>query len=127
VRLTVTPNDVVFYRPFETYERSLRDARGDIEALFVEETAAELIERAIRGPAASSDGATNAGKIELFSGRTGAKLRTITSTTEGENLGFDAVGVGDVDRDRRIDLLASAAEGDTVYMIAGTGRRGPRW
>ena len=30
VRLTVTPNDVVFYRPFETYERSLRDARGDV-------------------------------------------------------------------------------------------------
>jgi hypothetical protein len=91
VRLTVTPNDVVFYRPFETYERSLRDARGDIslfiapqdlevpdapvgradarsfllarrlasrlgdhEPLFVEETAAELIERAIRGPVASS-------------------------------------------------------------------------
>ncbi len=26
MRLVVTPNDVVFYRPFETYERSLRDA-----------------------------------------------------------------------------------------------------
>ena len=75
----------------------------------------------------NSDGAPAAGKIELYSGRTGERLRTITSTTEGENLGFDAVGVGDVDRDRRIDLLASAAEGDTVYMIAGTGRRGPRW
>jgi hypothetical protein len=75
----------------------------------------------------NSDGGTNAGKIELFSGRTGAKLRTITSTTPGENLGFDAVGVGDVDRDHRLDLLASAAEGDTVYMIAGTGRRGRRW
>jgi hypothetical protein len=74
-----------------------------------------------------SDGGTNAGKIELFSGRTGAKLRTITSTTPGENLGFDAVGVGDVDRDHRLDLFASAAEGDTVYMIAGTGRRGRRW
>ena len=89
VRVTATPNDVVFYRPFETYERSLRDARGDVclfiapraldlpgaplgkadarsfllarrlasrldDALFVEETAAELIERAVRGPAASS-------------------------------------------------------------------------
>ncbi len=29
----------------------------------------------------NSDGGTNAGKIELFSGATGAKLRTITSTT----------------------------------------------
>ena len=75
----------------------------------------------------NSDGGTNAGKIELFSGATGAELRTITSTTPQENLGFDAVGVGDVNRDHRVDLLASAAEGDTVYMIAGTGRRGPRW
>ena len=90
-RVTATPNDVVFYRPFETYERSLRDARGDIslfiapqeldvpdaplgradarsfllarrlasrlherDALFVEETAAELIERAIGGPVPTS-------------------------------------------------------------------------
>ena len=34
MRLLVTPNDVVFYRPFETYERSLRDARGDV-SLFI--------------------------------------------------------------------------------------------
>jgi AraC-like DNA-binding protein len=91
VRLTVTPNEVVFYRPFETYERSLRDARGDVslfiapreldvpdaplgrvdarsfllarrlasrldepDALFVEETAIELIARAIGGPAPTS-------------------------------------------------------------------------
>jgi hypothetical protein len=75
------------------------------------------------GSYTNSDGATGAGKIELFSGRTGAKLRTITSTTEGENLGFDAVGIGDVNRDRKPDLLASAAEGDTLYVVAGTGRR----
>jgi hypothetical protein len=71
----------------------------------------------------SDEGGPDAGKIELYSGATGAKLRTITSTTAGENLGFDAVGVGDVNRDRRPDLLASAAEGDTVYMIAGKRRR----
>ena len=34
VHVTATPNDVVFYRPFETYERSLRDARGDV-CLFI--------------------------------------------------------------------------------------------
>ena len=55
----------------------------------------------------------------MRSGRTGRVLRTITSTTEGENLGFDAVGVGDVNRDGRLDLLISAAEGDTVYLVAG--------
>ena len=71
----------------------------------------------------NSDGAPHAGKIQIVSGRTGRTLRTITSTTPEENLGFDAVGIGDVNRDHRPDLLASAAEGDTLYVIAGTGRR----
>jgi FG-GAP-like repeat len=67
----------------------------------------------------NSDGGLNAGKIQLFSGRSGRRLRTITSTTPGENLGFDAVGIRDLNRDHRPDLLASAAEGDTLYVIAG--------
>jgi hypothetical protein len=71
----------------------------------------------------NSDGGAQAGKIQIFSGRNGRRLRTITSTTAGEQLGFDAVGIGDVNRDRKPDLLASAAEGDTLYVIAGTGRR----
>jgi AraC-like DNA-binding protein len=91
-RLVVTPNDVVFYRPFETYERALRDERGDVslfiapapevldvpsapvgrvdaqtfllarrlslrldeDPLVVEETAAELINRALGAPAPQS-------------------------------------------------------------------------
>jgi AraC-like DNA-binding protein len=104
VRLVVTPNDVVFYRPFETYERTLRDERGDVslfiapqhldipdaplgkadgrsfllarrlasrlherDALFVEETALELVARAIRGPAPTSGHrpATRRDRIEL--------------------------------------------------------------
>ena len=103
-RVVATPNDVVFYRPFETYERSLRDARGDIslfiapqeldvpdaplgqadarsfllarrlasrlqerDALFVEETAAELIERALRRLVAGSGrrAATRRDRMEL--------------------------------------------------------------
>ncbi len=32
-------------------------------------------------------------------------------------LGYDAVGLGDVNRDGRVDLLVSAAGGDTVYVI----------
>jgi hypothetical protein len=75
------------------------------------------------GSDTTSDGAPTAGKIQIFSGRSGRTLRTITSTTEGENLGFDAVGIGDVNRDHRPDLLASAAEGDTLYVIAGERRR----
>jgi AraC-like DNA-binding protein len=41
-RLVVTPNDVVFYRPFETYRRSLRDLRGDV-SLFIAPSA-ELLD-----------------------------------------------------------------------------------
>ena len=41
------------------------------------------------------------GKIEIFSGRDGSLLRSITSLTAGEQLGFDAVGIGDVNRDGR--------------------------
>ena len=94
MRLVVTPNDVVFYCPFETYERSLRDERGDVslfiapsaeffdapsapvgrvdaptfllarrlarrlrhdaDGLLVEETAAELVRRALGAPAPES-------------------------------------------------------------------------
>ena len=71
------------------------------------------------GSYSSSAGAPNAGKIDIFSGRDGSRLRSITSLTENEQLGFDAVGIGDVDRDHRADLLATAANGETVYVIAG--------
>jgi hypothetical protein len=67
----------------------------------------------------SSAGAPNAGKIDVFSGRDGSRLRSITSLTGNEQLGFDAVGIGDVDGDHRVDLLATAANGETVYVIAG--------
>jgi len=75
------------------------------------------------GSYTSSHGAPAAGKIEIFSGRDGSLLRTITSLTTNENLGFDAVGIGDVNRDHRPDLLASAANGETVYVIGGAAER----
>ena len=75
------------------------------------------------GSYSSSAGAPNAGKIEVFSGRDGSLLRSITSLTANEQLGFDAVGIGDVDRDGRDDLLATAANGETVYVIAGERRK----
>lgn len=76
------------------------------------------------GSYSTSEGAANAGKIEIFSGRDGSRLRSITSLTANEQLGFDAVGIGDVNRDGRTDLLATAANGETVYVIAGEGRHG---
>jgi hypothetical protein len=71
------------------------------------------------GSYTSSDGAKRGGKAEVFSGATGDRLRVYTSTVKGENLGFDAVGLGDTNDDRVPDLLVSAASGDTVYLISG--------
>jgi hypothetical protein len=71
------------------------------------------------GSYTASYGATAAGRVDIYSGRSGDLLRRITSTTAGENLGFDALGIPDVDGDRRPDLLLSAAEGDTLYLVAG--------
>jgi hypothetical protein len=64
-------------------------------------------------------GVDGAGRLEIRSGADGSLLRSITSATPGENFGFDAVGIGDVNGDGRPDLLVSAATGETVYVIAG--------
>jgi hypothetical protein len=45
--------------------------------------------------------------------------RPSTSLAPGEHLGFDAVGLADADDAGIADLLAVAAEGDTVAVIAG--------
>lgn len=70
----------------------------------------------------SNDGAPTAGQVEIYSGKDGSLLRRITSTTAGENFGFDTVGLGDLNRDRIPDLVVSAATGETVYVIAGRKR-----
>lgn len=67
----------------------------------------------------ASDGAPGAGKAQIFSGVDGSLRRTITSLTAGENLGFDAVGIGDVNGDGVPDALLAAATGDHVYIVAG--------
>lgn len=77
-----------------------------------------LVDLAI-GSYTSSDGAPQAGKVEIVSGADGSLIRRITSTTAFENLGFDAVGVGDLNDDGVPDLLISAASGDHVYVVAG--------
>jgi FG-GAP-like repeat/FG-GAP repeat len=77
----------------------------------------------IVGSFSSSAGAQQAGKVQIFAGKDGALLRTITSTTPNENLGFDAVGIGDANRDGVPDALVSAATGDHVYIFAGIRNR----
>lgn len=70
------------------------------------------------GSYTNSTGATQAGRIQVFSGATGRQLLSVISSRKGEDLGFDVVGLGDVNHDGRIDLLASAAGGDRVYIIS---------
>ena len=60
-----------------------------------------------------------AGKVQLFSGADGHEIRSITSTSRNEQLGFDAVGLGDVSGDGWVDFLISGARAGTVYVIAG--------
>jgi hypothetical protein len=67
----------------------------------------------------ASNGATNSGRLILFSGRDGSVLRTITSLNAGETLGFDAVGIGDVNGDGAGDYLVSGATLNRVAIIAG--------
>lgn len=59
------------------------------------------------------------GLVEIFSGRTGAVLGKVKSRIDGENLGFDAVGLGDVNGDGIDDVALSAATGNTIYVISG--------
>jgi FG-GAP repeat protein/VCBS repeat protein len=59
------------------------------------------------------------GRLDIFSGATGASIAAIRSTTLGENFGFDAVGLGDVNADGAPDFMVSAATGNTIYVISG--------
>jgi FG-GAP repeat len=78
--------------------------------------------------AAFSSGAAvpNGGKAYVFSGRTGAVIRTITGTVPGDQLGFDALAVGDTNGDGLIDFMVTAAGNSTTgaglgsaYIVAG--------
>lgn len=54
--------------------------------------------------------ATDAGRVEVFSGRSGIRLLTILGTRKNEYLGAAVFAPGDVDADGVPDLLVSAAE-----------------
>lgn len=61
-------------------------------------------------------GGANAGRVYVFSGRTGGTLRTFTGAT-GDELGYSVDGVGDVDNDGFDDVVAGA-----LGANAGVGR-----
>jgi hypothetical protein len=68
----------------------------------------------------SSAGAPSGGKVTLFSGKDGHALRTFTGNVAGVQLGFDALGIGDVNHDHETDYLITG--NDVAYVVAGSQR-----
>jgi len=70
----------------------------------------------------ASTGVPNGGQVNIYAGCDGSLIRSFTSAVENEQLGFDCVGLGDVNDDRYPDFLLSAANGNTVYIGVGDQR-----
>lgn len=69
-----------------------------------------------------NEGGNQAGKAFLLSGADGSVLRTFTHTTAMDQLGYDAVGVGDLDGDGNPDFLLSGGLSTgpgKVLVVAG--------
>jgi len=74
--------------------------------------------------------AWSGGKVTVYSGRDGRALRRFTGRIAGETLGFDAVGIGDVDGDGAVDYLLTSAysmvnghRAGRAYVVAGQRAR----
>jgi hypothetical protein len=70
-----------------------------------------------------NEGGSQAGKAYLLSGTDGSVLRTFTHRTPMDRLGYDAVGVGDLNGDGYPDFLLSgglSAGPGKVLVVAGT-------
>jgi len=63
--------------------------------------------------------APSGGRIYIYSGKDGRLLKTITDRVPGDTLGFDSVGIGDVDGDGIADLLITAAWSDIHGFHSG--------
>lgn len=75
--------------------------------------------------------AWSGGRVQVFSGKDGHVLQDIVGKVPGDTFGFDAVGVGDVDGDGRVDFLVTSAwsgvkglRSGRAYIVAGTAGGG---
>ena len=75
--------------------------------------------------------APSGGRIYVHSGKDGRLLRTITCRIPGDTLGFDSVGIGDVNGDGEHDLLITSAysgingyRSGRVFVVSSGVRRG---
>ncbi len=64
-------------------------------------------------------GASNGGKVFVYSGASGALLKTMTATVDDRRLGIEVRPVGDHDGDGRLDLLVGAYGGGNPGPPAG--------
>lgn len=75
--------------------------------------------------------AKSGGRAYLYSGKDGRLMKTYTCRVPGDTFGFDAVGMGDVDRDGTIDFLITSAwsgihgaQSGRLFIISSGIRRG---
>jgi hypothetical protein len=80
---------------------------------------ADGVQDLVIGSYGSRDAVANGGKFQVISGADGSRLATVLGTDGGHQLGFDAVGVGDVDADGTPDILVSASSGARAYVVSG--------
>ena len=71
------------------------------------------------GAYTDATGGPSAGQVRLYSGADGSLIRAVSSNTGGTQLGFDAVGIGDVNGDGAPDFVGAASPANTVHIIAG--------
>lgn len=63
--------------------------------------------------------AISGGRLSLVSGKDGSLVRTWTGAVPGETLGYDAVGIADVDGDGVRDLLVTSAQSSANGSLSG--------
>ena len=71
----------------------------------------------------SGGGLNQAGRVGVFSGANLSFLMRVNGTRDGGQFGFDAVGVGDVTGDGRLDFIVASSPAGAVDLFAGVVNR----